>query len=193
MSEIGRGFESWFARLATKPLPGGVAAAAVAASMGSALVAKVCRLALAQSTLSDRERDMVSSILGLAEQQGAVMTSLAREDEQGYQAVLDTSRLPDESPERRQAWQRATETPLLLAEGCREMLGSVPRLYRVCLPAARVDLKVACWLLEVGLRSGLEAARRNLGCWRDGPEVISMRSRTESLRESQLERPWCDG
>lgn len=190
---MGSEFGSWFARLATKPLPGGVAAAAVAASMGSALVVKVCRLTLVKSSLSDQERDSVGSVLDLAEQQGTMMTGLAREDEQGYQAVLDTSHLPDESPARRQAWQRATETPLQLAEGCRELLGCVPILFQVCLPAARVDLKVACWLLELGLRSGLEAAGSNLSRWRDGPEAISFRSRAESLREDRLERSWCDG
>jgi formiminotetrahydrofolate cyclodeaminase len=192
VSEMGSDFESWFARLATKPLPGGVAAAAVAASMGSALVSKVCRLTLAQSSLSDHERGMVGSVLDLAEQQGAVMMGLVREDEQGYQAVLDTGRLPESSPERRQAWQTATETPLRLAEGCREMLGRLPALFRVCLPAASVDLRAGCWLLEVGLRTGLTAAESNLICWREGTEVHSFLSRAERLRDVLLERSWCD-
>lgn len=190
---MGSAFESWLGRLATKPLPGGVAAAAVAASMGSALVAKVSRIALAQSSLSDRERDSVGSVLALAQEQGVVMMSLAREDEEGFQAVLDTSRLPDGSPERRQAWQRATETPLQLGEGCRDLLAQLPSLSRVCLPAARVDLEVGCWLLEAGLRSGLEAARSNLSRWGDDPEATSLRSRAGRLGESLLKQPRCDG
>lgn len=189
---MGPDFEAWFSRLATKPLPGGVAAAAVAASLGSALLSKVCRLTLTQSSLGDQAQDRVRSLLGLAEQQGAVMMSLAREDEERYQAVLDTRRLPESSPERYQAWQRATETPLQLAEGCRELLEGVPALSRVCLPAARVDLQAGCWLLEVGLRTGLEAAESNLGQWPDGLESSSFRSRAGRLRDGWLERSWCD-
>lgn len=178
--------------MATKPLPGGVAAAAIAASMGSALLAKVCRITLAQRSLNDQERDRVGSILGLAEEQGPMMMGLAREDEQWYQAVLDTRRLPESSPERRQAWQGATETPLQLAEGCREMLESVPTLFRVCPPAVTVDLKVSCWLLEVGLSTGVEAAESNLSRCPEGPEATSFLSRAERLREGRREGPWCD-
>ena len=193
VSEMGSDFEAWFARLATKPLPGGVAAAAVAASLGSALVAKVCRLTLGQSSLSDQERDNVKSVLGLAERQGVVMMAVVREDELGYQSVLDTSRSPGSSPERRQAWQRATESPLQLAEGCRDLLERMPSLFEVCLPAASADLKVGCRLLEVGVRAGLEAAESNLSRWQGGSASIPFLSRAERLRKGYLARPWCDG
>jgi formiminotetrahydrofolate cyclodeaminase len=161
--------------------------------LGSALVAKVCRLTLGQSSLSDQERGSVKSALGLAERQGAVTMALVREDELGYQAVLDTGRLPGSSPEREQAWQRATETPLQLAEGCLEVLERLPALLEVCLPAARVDLKVACRLLDVGVRAGLEAAESNLGRWQGGSESRPFLSRAERSRKRYLARPWCDG
>jgi formiminotetrahydrofolate cyclodeaminase len=188
-----RNFESWFDRLATKSLPGGVAAAAVAASMGSALVVKVCQLTLAQSALSDQVRGMVESVRALAEQQGVVMMDLAGEDERAYQAVLDSRRLPASSLKRRQSWQKATEIPLQLAEGCWDLLERLPALFGVCLPAATVDLKVGCWLLEVGLRAGLEAVESNLDRWPDEAEAISFRSRARSLRDGRLERAWCNG
>ena len=193
VSEMGSDFEAWFARLATKPLPGGVAAAAVAASLGSALVAKVCRLTLAQSSLSDQDRSSVRVVIGLAEQQGKEMMAVVRKDELGYQAVLDTGRLPGSSPERDQAWQRATESPLQLAEGCLELLQTMPALFEVCLPAAFADLKVACRLLDVGVRAGLEAAESNLGRWQGGAESSPFLSRAERLRKGYLARPWCDG
>lgn len=182
MSEIGRDFEAWFGRLASRPLPGGVAAAAVGAAMGSALVVKVARLALRRHALSGEDRGRVESILGLAERQRAVLLNLAQDDEDGYQAVLDTGRLPNSSPERRQAWQRATETPLQVAEVCRELLDSIPALFGVCPLAARVDLAVGRRLLEVGLRAGLEAAESNFSHWGEALEALPFRSRIEELK-----------
>lgn len=193
VSEIGKEFEAWFARLATKPLPGGVAAAAVAASMGSTLVAKVSRLTLASGSLGDQDRDIVESVLDLAHQQSAELMDLAREDEQVYQRVLDTGQLPESTSKRRQAWQRAIEIPLQLSERCSEVLDTVPILCETCLPAARVDLTVGGWLLEVGLRTGLEAAESNLHRWGDQLESRPFRSRVEKLRNGRLARLECGG
>lgn len=189
VSEMGIDFDAWFTRLATQPLPGGVAAAAVAASMGSALVAKVSRLTLERRSLNGEDREVVESVAGMANHQSAILMGLALDDEQGYRAVLDTSRLPSVSPERRQAWQEATEIPLRLAEGCLGMLKGVPALSGICLPAARVDLRVGGWLLELGLRAGLEAAESNLSGWGDEVEALPFRSRFEKLRSGQLEWP----
>jgi formiminotetrahydrofolate cyclodeaminase len=150
--------------------------------MGSALVSKVCRLVLGSGSLGDQEKHMVESVLDLAQQQSAGLMDLAREDEQVYQAVLDAGQLPESSSKRRQAWQRAIEAPLQLSERCGDLLDSVPILFEICLPAVRVDLVVGGWLLEVGLRTGLEAAESNLRRWGEDPAFLSFRSRTEHLR-----------
>jgi formiminotetrahydrofolate cyclodeaminase len=188
VSEIGKEFEAWYVRLATKPLPGGVAAAAVAASLGSGLVAKVCRLTLAAGSLGDQVYGSVESVLDLAHQQGAALMALAREDEQAYQEVLTTRRLREPTPKQRQAWQEATESPLQLAERCGELLDSVPTLFEIGLPTVRVDLAAGCWLLEVGLRTGLEAAESNLRQAGAQLESLSFRSRVDNLRARRMEQ-----
>jgi len=41
-----REFDAWLERLACKPLPGAVSAAAVASAMGAGLITKACRVTL---------------------------------------------------------------------------------------------------------------------------------------------------
>jgi len=48
-SKVGRTvreFDAWLERLACKPLPGAVSAAAVASAMGAGLITKACRVTL---------------------------------------------------------------------------------------------------------------------------------------------------
>ncbi len=180
-------FEGWLARVADQPLPGGVAAAARAAAMGSALIVKVARLTLARQFLSDSERDRLKVTLGLARTCQTELVGLAGADEGAYRAVLDTQGLPAGAPARRQAWQMATEVPVQVAETCAVLLDRLPDLSSVCWPAVHIDLQIGGWLLETGLRGGLQAAASNLGTWGDGTAAQALRDRIMALQEGSVD------
>jgi formiminotetrahydrofolate cyclodeaminase len=180
-------FGKWLARLATQPLPAGVDAAAVGAAMGAALMAKACRLTLSHQPLTRFERDMVEATLGLVQAQQTELLRLASTDEGAYRAVFHTRGLPAGAPERDQAWQRATTVPIEVAERCRALLDRWSDLSRACWPTVHVDLEIGGWLLEAGVRAGIQAAKSNLKVWGDGPAAQQLQTRIRALQEDQVD------
>jgi formiminotetrahydrofolate cyclodeaminase len=168
-------------------VPGGVSAAALAAAMGAALCAKVTRLTLARQPLSNFERDVLVVTLSLAEAHCVTLRRLAIADEQAYRTVLHVGGHEGQGSSRSQAWQRATEVPIEIAEACCSLLDRLPALHQVCRPSAHVDLQVGGWLLKCGMRAGLGAAECNLRVWGDTPEAHGLRSRLDALLEVELD------
>jgi len=183
VSEIRNDFAGWLDRLATQPLPGGVASAAMAAAMGAALTYKVARIALAEKSLTGSNRAAVQATLDLASAQQAELVRLSSADEQAYRAVLEA----EQAPARRLAWQQATRVPILVSEACRLLLDRLPGLYAVCPPVVYVDLQIGSWLLEMGVRAGLEAAGANLQVWARGTDLPAFRARIDALQEANLD------
>ena len=183
MSEICNDFAGWVERLATQPLPGGVASAAIAAAMGAALISKVARIALAAKSLTGSDRAMAQATLDLAKAQQIELVRLSSADEQAYRAVL----VADQVPARRQAWLQATLVPISVAEACRLVLDRLPGLYTVCPPAVSADLRIGGWLLETGVRAGLEAAEANLQVWAKGADLPAFRDRIDAVGEAKLD------
>jgi formiminotetrahydrofolate cyclodeaminase len=174
--------ETWLNELATEPLPGGVAAAAVAAAMGAALIAKAARITLERRGPTGGGQMALEATLEAACAQRAELARLAEADTQAYRAVLDTRSLSAKDPARSQAWQAATEVPLRVAEVCRSLLEDASGLRDSCWPALRTDLESGIWLLEVGVRTGLHAAESNLSVWGEGSEDPSLRAILEMSR-----------
>jgi formiminotetrahydrofolate cyclodeaminase len=158
-------FDAWLERMATKPLPGGVAAAALAAAMGAALGAKVAERGQLHPAPDRAGWRASPALAALAQASAGELVDLAVADEAAYRLVLDTRHLPDDDQSRRQAWQQATEIPLSLAECCRRLLADLPRLEEVRLTGVAVDLQIGRRLLEAGAEAGLLAAGENLGAW----------------------------
>ena len=171
----------WINDLANKPLPGAVAAAAVAAAMGAALFAKAARVTLQRRELDGPVRDEVQALWDLAGRRQAALIQLASADGHAYRAVLRAASLPASAPARISAWLLATETPIRFAEACRSLLEHSPPLLDTCWPALRPDLDIGIWLLETGVRAGLAAAESNIGSCGDAPETRSLRSRIDAL------------
>jgi methenyltetrahydrofolate cyclohydrolase len=187
MSESLDGFDDWFTRLATEPLPGGVAAAALAAAMGAALVVKVSRLSLKQGEKADPDLDPWGVVLREAQVLQRHLRTLAKADEQAYRIVLETKALPVQARTRKQAWQRATDVPIQVAETCQQLLQMVSGLLTVCRPVLRVDLQIGCWLLANGLKAGLLTAEANLQVWGNPAEAQPFRVRMEALQEDGID------
>jgi formiminotetrahydrofolate cyclodeaminase len=176
-----REFATWLDDLSTKPVPGGIAAAAVAAAMGAALVAKAARVTLDRRRGTQGEKAQVQAVLDLAQGQQAILLDLAPADEQAYQAVLDLGALAWTSPAGRHAWQLATEVPIRVAEACRALLAEIPHLAESCWPVVYPDLKTGEWLLSAALQAGLLSAESNMRFLGDGSDARALRARMDDL------------
>jgi formiminotetrahydrofolate cyclodeaminase len=172
----------WLAEMADRPLPGGVAAAAVAAAMGAALIGKTARVTLQHQELSPAGQATWQAVRALARDRRGELLRLADEDEKAYRAVLSAR-----GPVRRGAQQAATEIPLLLAESCQALLTSLAGLEETCRPIVRADLLIGRRLLSCALVAGILAAEDNLQAWAEDPAVQSMRQRMDAVRPAQPE------
>ena len=172
----------WLNDLSSKPLPGAVAAAAVTAAMGAALIAKAARITLEKRQLDGASHETIQALWCLAENQRASLITLAQADDKAYRAVLDTRFLAVSSPARTQAWLQATETPIRLAEECQTLLEYSAPLLDTCWPAVCPDPEIGIWLLETGMRAGLAAAEGNIVYCGDTPEARPLRRRIDALR-----------
>ena len=172
---------TWVNALSNEPLPGAVAAAAVSAAMGAALIAKAARITLNRRQMDGAAGDEVQALWDLAGRQQALLLELSAADEGAYRAVLETRTLPPSDLERTGAWQRATEVPIRIAEACQALLEAASSLLETCWPAVCPDPEIGIWLLETGMRAGLKAAEGNLEYCGDGQEAQALQDRLDAL------------
>ncbi len=154
-------FESWLDEMATRALPGGVAAAATAAALGAALVAKSARLTLQGIPPGAPESLAHLAIVQAAEDTRSQLLDLAGADVQAYRGWLQGRRLPAADPFRRETLMQVVEIPARIAETCQSLIDRSQPLVTTCRPAVRADLEVGRWLLETGVRAGSLAADEN--------------------------------
>lgn len=172
--------------MACQPLPGGVAAAAVGAAMGAALVEKAARMALGHGLVEAGHAEM-QALAGQARRHAADLLALADADTQAYRSVLDTRRMAAHEPARQRAWEAAIEVPLRLAELCAPLERSVPMLLESCPSVVRLDLQVGAWLLHTASQAGRLAAEVNLGTCGECGTAESLRLRLAVLKERQCD------
>ena len=177
-----RAFDAWLEDLANRALPGGMAAAAIAAAMGAALVTKVAGVALHRQPLSPAEQQRLEDLVDLVQESMDQFQQLAGEDERAYRQVLQTRVLPIDNAERRLAWHEATEVPLRVAELCHDLLPRLDLLADRCWPAVVTDLRIGRRLLAAGLESGLDAAEENLRTWAEDDDAQGFRARIRVVR-----------
>jgi formiminotetrahydrofolate cyclodeaminase len=182
-----RDLETWLDDMCTRPLPGGVAAAAVAAAMGAALIAKALRITLRRQQLATADQATLAEVFDLALTQQATLSGLADADIQAYQACLDTRSLAAGDPRQSQARQMAIEVPIAVAEACCALLGRIPGMLTYCWHGVCVDFEIGGQLLQAGMRAGILAAQANLGAWRDSALAGQFRARLDALLEAVRE------
>ena len=175
--------ETWLQEMVARPVPGGVAAAAVAAAMGAALLAKVARISMERQSLASIDREKLEAAFGLARAQSVELMRLAGADEAAYETVLDTRLLAPEASVRRQAWRAAAESPIRIAEACRTLLDSLSQVSDLCWQDVRADLLAGGWLLESSVRICVLAAESNLRAGEVGSGAGPLQDRIDVLRE----------
>jgi formiminotetrahydrofolate cyclodeaminase len=175
--------ETWLQEMVARPVPGGVAAAAVAAAMGAALLAKAARISMERQSLAGVDRENLEAAFGLAQAQSARLMGLASADEAAYETVLDTRMLAPEASVRRQAWRTAAESPIRIAEASRTLLDSLSQVLDLCWQDVRADLLAGGWLLEASVRVCILAAENNLRAGEVGSGTGPLQDRIDALRE----------
>jgi formiminotetrahydrofolate cyclodeaminase len=175
--------ETWLCNMIARPVPGGVAAAAVAAAMGAALLAKAARVTMERQSLATADRENLEAAFGLAQAQSAGLLRLASADEAAYQMVLDTRLLAPQASARRQAWRVASESPIRMAEACQTLLDSLSEISELCWQDVRADLNAGGRLLEATVRICVLAAESNLRAGEVGSGAGSLQGRIDALRE----------
>jgi|GEM_PF-1408460 len=193
--------EAWLNDMSARPLPGGVAAAAVAAAMGAALIAKALRVTLNRQQFAASDRAVLVETLNLTQAQQVMLFHLADADVEAYRAVLDTRTLAASDPARRLAWQSATEVPVAVAEACRLLLDRLPSVVPQCWSGVCVDFEIGSQLLQAGMQGGILAAEANLslggaaldgGPFRVRIEALSQADRTNKGGSDDARLSGCD-
>jgi formiminotetrahydrofolate cyclodeaminase len=168
--------------MAAEPLPGGVAAAAVASAMGAALATKSLRISLQKQAMGNDDRNSLQATLELARVQQVALLCLAEADERAYRTLLDRQTHRHGVADLADAWREATEVPIRVAESCHLLVERLAGVEDRCWPAVQTDLQVGRWLLETGARAGLLAAEQNLGAWGNHPGAHILQQRLDALR-----------
>ena len=176
--------ETWLNDMSARPLPGGVAAAAVAAAMGAALIAKALRVTLNRQQLAAAERTVLEETCNLTQTQQTALFHQAGADVEAYRAVLDTRSLAPSDPARRRAWHSATEAPVAVAEACRLLLDKLPGVVPQCWSGVCVDFEIGSQLLQAGMQAGILAAEANLSLGRAAIDAGPFRARIEALLQA---------
>jgi len=176
-----RDLETWLNEMSARPLPGGVAAAAVAAAMGVALIAKALRVTLNRQQPAASDRAVLVETLNLTQAQHVALFHQADTDVEAYRAVLDTRSLAASDPARRRAWRSATEVPIAVAEACRLVLDRLPGVVPHCWSGVCVDFEIGSQLLQAGMRAGVLAAEANLSLGGAAVDGGLFRVRLEAL------------
>lgn len=153
--------EAWLDEMVDAPLPGGLAAAAVAAALGAALVAKVGRIVLARPGLPAGVRAAVEPLAALAQAERRGLLALAAADVEAYRAVLSD---PADGPGDAQALPSHHPAPRDARQGRRRCPSAWPSDAWPCGSACR-----HCW--STPDRPSPSICTSVPGCWRpaDGP------------------------
>jgi len=156
----------WAASLATfrdrvasiDPVPAGVSAAAVTATLGLALLTKVVDIASNRKDFSG-DRELAASLLHEARNQSQILVQLAEEDIAVYRRYLDALRRK-ESIE--QARRKTIEVPLAIARTSASGIALCEQAAQLIHVALAPDLITARALLAAAVESTLSTVKANL-------------------------------
>ena len=159
---------------AKSPTPGGGSAAAIAGSLGAALVDLVSRLTMDKKGYESVAEEMKQLEAEARELRDRLVT-LADEDSASFQGVLAAYRLPKGTAAEREkraeaiesALKRATEVPFKTAEACRAVLGIAERVAEKGNRNAVSDAGAACLLAEGAVHAALLNVETNLSQIKD--------------------------
>lgn len=178
-----------------RPMPAGVAIAAVSAAFALGLTAKVLAISARRTTLP-AESARTEPLAAAAQAAAQRLLQQAGDDVAAFEAYLAAKRLPHSTEPERQARQQAIDSavyrvidlPLVAAQEAADGLQLCSEVSAFTPPALAADLRVAATFLAGALRSFLLCAESNVRGL--APDADSYRERlaTETKRHEQALR-----
>ena len=169
------------------PAPGGGSAAALAGSIGAALVAMVCRLSLGKGDVVATEEEL-SEALAESERLRCRLLELVDEDTAAFNAIMDAVRMPKASDAERSARAAAlaeaklgaASPPLETLSAARQTLTLAASLAGRSNANAASDLGVAVQLSRAAAEGALLNVAINLSTLPPGNDVDRYRSESRA-------------
>ena len=179
------------------PAPGGGGAAAIAASIASALTSMLANLTVGKKKFIEHEEE-VKELLQQAENSRSRMLELAEADAEVFSAFMSCYRMPKDSEEEKalraaaicQAAKQAAEIPLEIAEESLRIMRLTARLVQIGNPNVITDGAVSALLARAALRSSVYNILVNLKLTGDADYNDRLTQKAAQFEEEalQLER-----
>lgn len=183
----------YLARLAARqPTPGGGAAAALHAAQGAALVAMVARYTTGEKYAE--HEGLVSRITSAADRLVAEALGLADADEQAFQGVIDSYKLPSDTEELKAAKKaaidaalvQAAQTPAQLIKVAGEIVDLAAELFDVANPNVISDVAAAADAARAAATTARINIDINLVAIKDPAARAGLAGQTDGLEDKAV-------
>lgn len=173
---------------APTPVPGGGSVSAIAGALAAALGEMVAGLTEGRKKFQT-VHDRVVELHGKLSAAAAELLTLAKEDAQAYQAVMEAFGMPKETKEQQssraeaieRATRQATEVPLRTARTATRTLELLESMLALGNPNARSDAAVGAQLAHAALKGAQYNVLINLSGLHDKPFAERCRAETSDL------------
>lgn len=145
----------------TAAVPGGGSAAALAASMGAALVSMVAKIS-ARTARQEEHREALNQAVPELDQLASRLLDLSQEDIDAYRAVIEARKVHADEGAVERAYERAAEVPLATAAAAARGLELASDVSRNVWEMVASDLSTGSRLLQAGLDGALANVAVNL-------------------------------
>jgi formiminotetrahydrofolate cyclodeaminase len=151
------------------PAPGGGAAAALAGSMGAALVSMVCNLTIGKKDYAAYE-DEIKTVLVKAQHLQEELLALIDADADAFNSLMDSYKMPRVTEEEKSLRQEAIESnaqkaaavPAIIATRCLDVVVLANQIAGKANKNLNSDILVAAEMAEAGLNSAIINIKINL-------------------------------
>ena len=165
----------------TAAVPGGGSAAALAASMGAALVSMVAKLS-ARKADTEEDREVLTGLAPELDRLAARLLELSQEDIDAYRAVIEARKSGAKGETLARAYERAAEVPLEAGRATARAIALLPEVSRRAWEMTASDLAVGSELLQTGLSGALGNVAVNLPELR-GDAAVRVEAAYRALRK----------
>lgn len=176
---------------ASRPVPGGGSAAALAGAVGTSLLIMVAGLPKTRRG-TDEERSALDAAANRLRPLRDELQALIDRDSEAYTSVLEAYRLPKSTDAEKAARQAAidtamhfaTETPLATMRACERVMREAEAVSAGGAPSAATDVAVAIELVKTAARGAAMNVETNLAALKDTDFVSRVSQERRDLEQT---------